>query len=77
MKLAPATSPAASPTFEDTVAVMRVGQLAMAAGLAQLEWSGEATAAALPISGLLYHSVPGLHPARGREFQGLHGFSAR
>jgi len=76
MKLVPGTPLAASLTFDDAKAPMPVGRLAMAAGLAQLEWSNEAVAAALPISGLLYPPEPGLHPARGREFDGLHGFMA-
>jgi serine/threonine-protein kinase HipA len=46
----------------------------MADGLAQLEWSPEMIAADLPVSGLLYPPQPGLHPARSREFDGLHGF---
>lgn len=74
MKLAPGAPLAASLTFDDTAAPMPIGRLAMAGGLAQLEWSNEAIAAALPISGLLYPPEPGLHPARGREFDGLHGF---
>ncbi|MBW0152064.1 MAG: HipA N-terminal domain-containing protein [Phenylobacterium sp.] len=46
----------------------------MADGLAQLEWSPEMIAADLPVSGLLYPPQPSFHPARSREFDGLHGF---
>lgn len=74
MKLVPGAPLAASLKFDDAGAPMPIGRLAMATGLAQLEWSSEAIAAALPISGLLYPPEPGLHPARGREFDGLHGF---
>jgi serine/threonine-protein kinase HipA len=48
----------------------------MAGGLAQLEWSPELIAAPKPVSALLYPPEPGLHPARGRDFAGLHGFLA-
>lgn len=74
MKLVPGAPLAASLKFDGAGAPMPIGRLAMATGLAQLEWSSEAIAAALPISGLLYPPEPGLHPARGREFDGLHGF---
>lgn len=46
----------------------------MASGLAQLEWSAEVIAEGLPISALHYPAEPGLHPARSRLFEGLHGF---
>lgn len=74
MRLAPGTPLAASLTFNDDNAAQPVGRLAMAGGLAQLEWSSEMIAADLPVSGLLYPPQAGLHPARGREFEGLHGF---
>ena len=74
MRLAPGTPLAASLTFDKNQAPLPVGRLAMAGGLAQLEWSPELIAAPLPISALLYSPEPGLHPARGREFEGLHGF---
>lgn len=51
-----------------------VGRLAMAAGLAQLEWSADVIAQGLSISPLRYPAEPGLHPARSRKFDGLHGF---
>lgn len=76
MKLAPGTPLAASLAFNDDQAALPVGRLAMAGGLAQLEWSPELIAAPVPVSALLYPPEPGLHPARGRDFEGLHGFLA-
>lgn len=76
MKLAPGTPLAASLTFDDDQAALPVGRLAMAGGLAQLEWSPELIAEPVPVSALLYPPEPGLHPARGRDFEGLHGFLA-
>ncbi len=46
----------------------------MANGLAQLEWSAEVIAEGVTISPLRYPMEPGLHPARSRAFDGLHGF---
>ncbi|MDP1874835.1 HipA N-terminal domain-containing protein [Phenylobacterium sp.] len=74
MRLVPGTPLAASLCFEEDAPGSPVGRLAMADGLAQLEWSPEMIAADLPVSGLLYPPQPGLHPARSREFDGLHGF---
>lgn len=51
-----------------------IGRLAMARGLAQLEWSVDVLTEGLAISPLRYPVEPGLHPARSREFDGLHGF---
>ncbi|WP_029415234.1 type II toxin-antitoxin system HipA family toxin [Brevundimonas bacteroides] len=74
MKLAPGTPLTASLTFNEDQGPLPVGRLAMAGGLAQLEWSPELIAAPMPVSALLYPPEPGLHPARGRDFDGLHGF---
>lgn len=74
MKLAPGTPLAASLTFGEDQPRLPVGRLAMAGGLAQLEWSPELIAAPLPVSALLYPPEAGLHSARSREFEGLHGF---
>lgn len=74
MKLAPGTPLTVSLTFGEDQPTLAVGRLAMAGGLAQLEWSPELVAAPLPVSALLYPPEPGLHPARSREFEGLHGF---
>lgn len=74
MKLLPGTPLAASLRFDEDQAPLPVGRLAMANGLAQLEWSPDLIAAPLPVSALLYPPEPGLHPARSRDFEGLHGF---
>jgi serine/threonine-protein kinase HipA len=44
--------------------------------IAQLEWSPEAIAAGQAIAPFHYPLEPGLHAARSREFDGLHGFLA-
>lgn len=62
MKLAPGTPLAASLAFNDGKPALPVGRLAMAGGLAQLEWSPEFLATPLPVSPLLYPREPGLHP---------------
>lgn len=56
--------------------VQPVGRLAMANGRAQLEWSPEVLASKRPIAPALYPPEPGLHEARTRDFEGLHGFLA-
>lgn len=76
MRLAPGTPLTASLSFEEDQAPLPAGRLAMAGGLAQLEWSPELIAAPMLVSALLYPPEPGLHPARGRDFDGLHGFLA-
>jgi len=48
----------------------------MDAGLAQLEWSKEVIDQKLAISPLYYLPDVGLHAARGKSFEGLHGFLA-
>ena len=53
-----------------------IGRLGLDRGLAQLEWSSEVISDALPVAPLLYPPEPGLQAARGREFDGLHGFLA-
>ena len=74
MRLVPGTPLAASLVFDEVEPALPVGRLAMAGGLAQLEWSPELVAKPLPVSPLLYPPEPGLHPARSRDFLGLHGF---
>jgi serine/threonine-protein kinase HipA len=74
MKLAPGTPLAVGLLTDETAAPRSVGRLATASGLAQLEWSAEIIAARLPISPLHYPAESGLHPARSRIFEGLHGF---
>ncbi len=76
VRLAPGTPLEASLVFQDAQPRFPVGRLAMAGGLAQLEWSSATIAAQLPVSALLYPPEPGLHGARTREFDGLHGFLA-
>lgn len=53
-----------------------VARLAMAGGLAQLEWSTDVIETQWRIDPLLYPPEPGLQAARGRDFDGLHGFLA-
>ena len=74
MKLAPGTPLAVGLLSDEKAAPRSVGRLAMANGLAQLEWSAEVIAEGLTISPLRYPMSPGLHPARSRAFDGLHGF---
>jgi serine/threonine-protein kinase HipA len=74
MKLAPGTPLAVGLLTDQNVPARSVGRLAMAAGLAQLEWSAGVIAAGLAISPLRYQAEPGLHSARSRTFDGLHGF---
>lgn len=74
MKLAPGTPLAVGLLTDETTAPRSVGRLAMGRGLAQLEWSADVIAERLPISPLHYPAEPGLHPARSRTFDGLHGF---
>lgn len=76
MKLAPGTPLSASLVFETDSPPIPTARLAMADGLAQLEWSREVIAARLDVSALLYPPDPGLLAARGRDFEGLHGFLA-
>jgi serine/threonine-protein kinase HipA len=76
MKLAPGAPLTVNFTFEEDKASMPVARLGMAQGQAQLEWSPEILANKLPVSGLNYPPEPGLHAARRREFDGLHGFLA-
>lgn len=48
----------------------------METGLAQLEWSRQVINLKLAVAGLLYPPESGLQAARGRAFEGLHGFLA-
>jgi serine/threonine-protein kinase HipA len=61
----------------DTARVrLPVARLAISDSLAQLEWSRELIARTLNPAGLYYPPEPGLHAARTRHFNGLHGFLA-
>lgn len=76
MKLEPGAPLAVNLTVDEAREPLPIARLAMAQGLAHLEWSPEILASKLPISGLNYPPEPGLHAARRREFEGLHGFLA-
>jgi len=76
MKLAPGTPLETTLAFGPD-ALKSVGRLAWADGTAQLEWSQEIMKSNLAVDGgLLYPREPGLLAARGRAFEGLHGFLA-
>ncbi len=62
--------------FDVTRARLPVGRLALSDSLGQLEWSPELIASTLNPAGLYYPPEPGLHAARTRNFNGLHGFLA-
>jgi len=74
MRLAPGTPLTVDLAFGDEP--LAAARLAMAGGLAQLEWSPDVITRRLPVSALLYPPDPGLQAARGRAFEGLHGFLA-
>lgn len=76
MKLAPGTPLDILLLTDEAAEPQHVGRLAMADGLAQLEWSTEALASEYALSPLHYPPETGLHAARTREFGGLHGFLA-
>lgn len=76
MKLAPGTPLSISLAFDPIRPRLPVGRLAIDAGLAQLEWSREVIARKLIVAGLLYPPEVGLQAARGRAFDGFHGFLA-
>ncbi|WP_394440034.1 type II toxin-antitoxin system HipA family toxin [Sphingobium naphthae] len=74
MKLAPGTPLEIGLLLDEGKAANTVGRLAMADGLAQVEWSAAVVDQQRRIDPLLYPPEPGLHAARGRNFDGLHGF---
>lgn len=76
VKLAPGTPLAIGLLIDETAPPQTIGRVAMAGGTAQLEWAAEAIAARQAISPMFYPLEPGLHPARSRAFEGLHGFLA-
>ena len=75
MRLAPGTPLTVALAF-DPSATVPAARVAMDAGLAQLEWSKEVSDQKLAISPLYYPPDVGLHAARGKSFEGLHGFLA-
>jgi serine/threonine-protein kinase HipA len=74
MKLAPGTPLEIGLMLDESEAGDTVGRVAMADGLAQVEWSAAIVDHQRRIDPLLYPPGPGLHAARGRNFDGLHGF---
>ena len=74
MKLAPGTPLMIRLLTDEQAPPRAIGRLAMAGGLAQLEWSAEVIAESLAVSPLRYPTEPGLHAASSRTFEGLHGF---
>ena len=76
MKLAPGTPLEIGLMLDEGSPPSPIGRLAMAGGVAQLEWSAEVIDAQRRIDPLLYPPEPGLQAARGRDFDGLHGFLA-
>ena len=76
MKLAPGAPLTFSLAFTTGAQPLAAGRVAMDQGLAQLEWSREVLARRLAVAPLHYPPEPGLQPARGRDFEGLHGFLA-
>lgn len=76
MKLTPGTPLEIGLMLDESQSARPIGRLAMAGGLAQLEWSVAVIEGRRRIDPLLYLPEPGLQAARGRDFDGLHGFLA-
>ena len=76
MRIAPGVPLNVALAFDAAKARLPVARLAMADRVAQLEWADPVITARLPVSPLLYPPERGLHAARSREFDGLHGFLA-
>ena len=76
MKFAPGVPLAIALAFDANQPRLPIGKLAMAGGQAQLEWSKDVVDSARRISPVLYPPEVGLHAARSRDFEGLHGFLA-
>lgn len=74
MKLSPGTPLEVGLMIDERKAPSPVARLAMAGGLAQIEWSAAVIEHDRRIDPLLYPPEPGLHAARSRNFEGLHGF---
>lgn len=74
MKLAPGTPLEIGLMLDESQPLDPVGRLAMADGLAQVEWAATIIERHHRIDPLLYPPESGLHAARGRSFEGLHGF---
>ena len=76
MKLAPGTPLSIGLLTDEEAPERPVGRLAMAGGMAQLEWAPDAIVRVHSVSPVHYPLEPGLHAARSPEFDGLHGFLA-
>ncbi len=76
MRLTPGMPLSIGLLTDEDAAVSPIARLAMVGGVAQLEWSAEAIATGQGIAPFHYPLEPGLHAARSREFDGLHGFLA-
>lgn len=76
MKLAPGIPLTIALAFDTAEPRLQVARLAFVERTAQLEWEPPVIAARLAVSPILYPPERGLHAARSREFDGLHGFLA-
>ena len=76
MKLAPGTPLEIGLLLNESEPSSPIGRLALAGGLAQLEWSTDVIETQRRIDPLLYPPEAGLQAARVRDFDGLHGFLA-
>ena len=74
MRLTPGTPLSVGLAFDRGAPPLPAARLAMDAGLAQLEWSEAVIERRLAVAALYYPPEPGLQAARGRVFDGLHGF---
>lgn len=75
-RLAPGSPLAIGLRFDNDAVDHSIGRVVMANGLAQLEWSDPYIAGQRRVSPVLYPAERGLIEARGRDFDGLHGFLA-
>ena len=76
MRLAPGAALSFALAFDPAKPPIPAGRVAMDGGLAQLEWSPAVLAARFTVAALHYPPESGLQAARGRAFDGLHGFLA-
>jgi serine/threonine-protein kinase HipA len=76
MRLEPGKPLKLSLAFSHDAPPLLAGRVATDRGLAQLEWSRDVVVRKLLVAPLYYPPEMGLQPARGRDFEGLHGFLA-
>lgn len=76
MKLGPGIPLRISLQSDTSARPKPIGLLAAANGIAQLEWDPGVIQRSIRIDPGLYAPEPGLWPAKGRTFDGLHGFLA-